>query len=213
MYTSDSLHYGLEVITAPSDEPVTTEEAIEQLREDADIAQSSLIDALITAARSWTEEYLQRALLETQYTMTLDSFGAKYSDEFLINMGGGQSTIFLPRSQVTSVDAIRYIDDAGATQTLATSRYRADTKSLVARITPAYSDAWPTTRCVTNAVEIDFTAGYGEAAADVPQPIRSAILMMVAHWYENRVPVVIGSTAQEIPMAVKHLLGPYRVRS
>ena len=36
------------------------------------------------------------------------------------------------------------------------------------------------------AIEIDIVAGYGDAAADTPEPLRRAILALVAHWHENR---------------------------
>ncbi|MEQ8409122.1 MAG: head-tail connector protein [Gammaproteobacteria bacterium] len=191
--------YALEVIDAPDSEPVTLQEAIAYLREDENIAQTDLIESLIISARVNAEIYLQRALLTTQYTMYLDRFGDPCEQ------------ISLPRSTVISVDAIRYLDDAGVQQTLSSSLYRAETKTLRGRITPAYGQTWPTVRPVTNAVEIDFTAGYGEAA-DVPEAIKTAIKYMVYHWYQNRVPVITGSIAQKIPLTAEQLLSPYRAR-
>ncbi len=41
--------------------------------------------------------------------------------------------------------------------------------------------------CATSTpLAIAFTAGYGDAAADVPEPIRQAILMIVADLYAHR---------------------------
>ncbi|MGE5260788.1 MAG: head-tail connector protein [Actinomycetota bacterium] len=37
-----------------------------------------------------------------------------------------------------------------------------------------------------NAFEIAFTAGYGGAADDVPGPIKQALKLLVAHWFERR---------------------------
>ncbi len=37
-----------------------------------------------------------------------------------------------------------------------------------------------------NGVEIDFSAGYGEAGTDVPDLAQRAMLMLVAHWFEFR---------------------------
>jgi uncharacterized phiE125 gp8 family phage protein len=61
-----------------------------------------------------------------------------------------------------------------------------------------------------NGIEIEFAAGLGDAADAVPEPIRHAILMLVAHWYEHRDPLEIGSAAAAIPSAVSDLLKPYR---
>ena len=41
-------------------------------------------------------------------------------------------------------------------------------------------------------IELDVTVGYGDAAVDVPEPLRQAIRLLVAHWYENRGLVAIG---------------------
>ncbi len=45
---------------------------------------------------------------------------------------------------------------------------------------------------------------------DVPAPIRQALLMLVAHWYEHRDPLEIGSAAAQIPGGISELLMPYR---
>lgn len=97
MVTQDQISYGLEVIDAPDEEPVTSAEAIEHLRESTEYAQTAIVAAMIVAARQWCEEYLHRALITTQYTLFLDGFGDAYGE------------IWLPRSQVISVDAVRFI--------------------------------------------------------------------------------------------------------
>lgn len=196
----NDLQYGLSVRTAPASEPVTSAEVITQLREDSVLAQTALIDNLITAARQIIEEYLHRSLITTEYTLYRDAFGHDLSE------------VFIPIGGIQSVDAIRYVDDGGTLQTLSTSNYRVDVRSLIPRVTPAWDYEWPVTRDVSNAVEIDFTAGYGDDAADVPMAIRQAITLLVAHWYENRTPVAIATNTQKIPMTVDALLGSYRVR-
>ena len=214
MIKSDEYQYGLEVTAAPAIEPVTTDEAIAHLREEEDLVQTDIVEALITAARTWVEEYLQRSLLNTTFTLYLDNWGESDLSIPAELVGGGIfTTLFLPRPKVSAVSAIRYIDDAGTQQTLATSKYRTDLKSLTARVSPAYGEVWPSHRAVSNAIEVDFVAGYGAEVTDVPQPIKTAILFLVSHWYDNRSPVELGSSAGEVPMTVKFLLGPFRVRS
>jgi uncharacterized phiE125 gp8 family phage protein len=61
-----------------------------------------------------------------------------------------------------------------------------------------------------NAFEIAFSAGYGDGADNVPAPLRQAIMLLVAHWFERPEPVVLGATAQEVPATVAGLLLPYR---
>jgi hypothetical protein len=59
---------------------------------------------------------------------------------------------------------------------------------------------WPSTEGV---YKIRFTAGYG-AAVDVPEDMKLALKMAVAHWHENR-------ESQEMPPEARRLLDSYRV--
>ena len=47
-----------------------------------------------------------------------------------------------------------------------------------------------------NGFEIAFIAGYGDAPPDVPAPIRHALKLLVAHWFEHREPVALGVARQ-----------------
>jgi uncharacterized phiE125 gp8 family phage protein len=61
-------------------------------------------------------------------------------------------------------------------------------------------------------IELDVSAGYGAAAIDVPEPLRQAIRLLAAHWYENRGVVALGQTsAVTLPVSVPALLAPYRM--
>jgi hypothetical protein len=57
-------------------------------------------------------------------------------------------------------------------------------------------------------VRVKFTAGYG-AAASVPSDLVSALMLLIAHWDQNREPVVIGTITSALPMSVDTLLAPY----
>ncbi len=71
--------------------------------------------------------------------------------------------------------------------------YLLDGAATPARLVRHGSLAWPKPGRTANGIEIAFVAGYGNAAAYVPAPIRQAILLLVAHWYEHREPVAIGA--------------------
>ena len=70
--------------------------------------------------------------------------------------------------------------------------------------------ALPAPGRVAAGIELDVTVGYGDAAIDVPEPLRQAIRLLVAHWYENRGLVTAG-TATVLPSTVAALLAPYRM--
>ncbi len=60
-------------------------------------------------------------------------------------------------------------------------------------------------------IEVDVTCGYGDAGEDVPEPLRQAIRLLVAHWYENRGVVAVDQAIAMLPQTVAALIAPYRV--
>ncbi|HEY7824692.1 MAG TPA: phage head-tail connector protein [Acidimicrobiia bacterium] len=192
------MRYGLQVVEAAAQAPSTVAEVKARARIDFS-EEDHFLAGRIDAAAAVIEESLQRCLITRTLRMTLDAFPYDL-----------RGTIYLPRSPVQSITAIRYLDTAGVQQTLAADQYRVDTASVVSRVSPAYGVCWPSTRCVDNAVEIDFVCGYGDNPSDVPQPIRDAISILVATWHgPGR--LAVGTKTQPMPMSVDYLLGPYRV--
>jgi len=191
--------YGLTVVTPPAAEPVSVAEAKAHLRlETAD--EDALVTALVKAAREHAEDFMGRAFVTRVYDLTLDRF--PWSSR-AVSVGAG--AIVVPRPRLQSVESITYVDESGVTQALSASKYLVDSKSEPGRITPAYGETWPTTREQANAVTVRFTAGYGAAAA-VPDAIKTAIKLLVAHWYEHREQVNVGNIVNTMPFAVESLL-------
>lgn len=121
--------------------------------------------------------------------------------------------IELPLPPCQSVTSIAYTDPAGDSQTLAPSAYRVfglgDLRQA-ARILPAYGGSWPATRCEPEAVVVRFVAGYGDAAATVPAPIRKAALWWAQVMFETRgYEVRDERTRMAVPAEVSALLAPY----
>ena len=61
-----------------------------------------------------------------------------------------------------------------------------------------------------NGVEIDFTAGFGEAGADVPDLLKRAILLLVGHWYEFRAGFGPADQPVSYPAGYERLIAFYR---
>lgn len=83
----------------------------------------------------------------------------------------------LPRAPLRKVESIRYLDDAGAEQTLATSVYRVVQRGETepGLIELAYGQSWPTTYPVMGAVRARFVAGYATPfSADPASDVLSA---------------------------------------
>jgi len=190
------MHYSLTVSSQPAAEPLSTLEAKQHLRVDHN-ADDTYIDGLVKAARINAETYLRRSLINTTWVMKMDCF---------------PSVIRPPRSPLSSVSSLTYLDTDGTSQTLTVNTdYVVDSSSEPGRIYPAYGTSWPSTRAIENAVTLTFVAGYGTAGSNVPQSIRQALLLMVGTWYEQREGVVIGTITAELPMAVESLLASERI--
>lgn len=199
------MKWAVEEITQPEVEPVSLEETKAHLRVDGS-DEDALISALIVAARQWAENEIGYVTVQRQLRLLLDGWPAS-----------GVDTITLPRSRLISIDSVEYVDRDGATQTWANTNYVADTASVEGRLLRAPGVAWPETRAQRQAVRITYTAGWPDDgasppdyAANVPQAIKQAILLMVGHWYEHREAVNIGNIVTPLEFAAKALLAPYR---
>lgn len=204
------MRYSLTVSTAPTAEPLTTAEAKSHLRVETDMTEDdTLIASYVKAAREWYEDAGARALITQTHTLRLDGFPGSSADP---RAGSGdcginRHAILLPRAPVASVTSVAYVDVDGATQTLvANTDYVVDIYGLEPRIVPAYGTVWPEARAQPNSVTIVYVAGYGAAGSYVPESIRSLLRLLVAHQYELREPVVVGTIANELPLGVQSLL-------
>lgn len=172
-----------------STQVVTLDEAKTHLRITG-TDEDTLLNSLIDAATEYAQEYQRRKYLTTSCVDYLDAW----------------LRVIRPAwSPLVAVTSITYVDANGTTQTLAADQYRVDTDTQPARITEAWSCTWPAIRNITNAIAVTYTAGYGTAAADVPQRIRSAILLLVGHLYNNREDTTERTLAR-IPVGAKALL-------
>jgi uncharacterized phiE125 gp8 family phage protein len=185
----------LSLVTAPTLEPVSLVEARAQCRVDS-TEEDGLIAGYMLAARDYVETYTRRALMAQTWEQTVDELGGE---------------IVLKKPPIQSVTSVKYTDVASVEQTLASNQYRLvrrDTGEHV--IVPAYGVTWPTPQDVEGAVTVRFVAGYGTSPGSVPEKIRQAILLLVAHYYAIREPVLAGVVLSEVPLSVDSLLFPHR---
>lgn len=174
--------------------PFTTSEIKLHLRVDHSV-DDVLIAQLMLAATTAAEHYQKRTYITRSRTFYLDEF---------------PSVIRPPYSPLVAVTTLKYYDTDGNQQTLNAANYRVDTDTEPGRITEAYGESWPSIRSMTNAIEVIYTSGYGATSANVPDDIRAAIKMMIAHLYEHR-ETVSAEQLHEIPMGAKELLMMRRI--
>lgn len=177
----------------PTVEPVTLAEAKAHLRIDG-TSDDDLLAGLIRAARQEVEQATGMALMEQNWRLSLDCWPAS-------------GTALLKIHPLREVLSVTLYGSEGEASVLAPQNYQVDAVSRPARI--HFIDPPPALRAM-NGVEIDFTAGFGEAGADVPDLLKRAILLLVAHWYEFRVGFGPADQPVSYPPGYERLIAGYR---
>lgn len=58
-------------------------------------------------------------------------------------------------------------------------------------------------------VHLTCYAGW-DTPAKVPAPLKQAVRMLVAHWFDNRAEVTVGQAPHQLPAGVEMLISPYK---
>ena len=189
--TSEVENLTWKVTTAPLVEPVTNDEVKLYARIDGS-SEDTLIDSFIQAVREATEKFLGRALINQSITVSLNEWPI--------------SPIELPRPPLVSITEVRTVGEDLSESVYSSDYYYVQTKKEPGELVIKFDKSDP---CNTDryfgGYEIEFIAGYGATAEDVPQPIKLAIILWAADIYENRVPIV------DPPPFSKSIMAPYRV--
>ena len=206
----------LVTLKPPALEPVDLIDMKQQLRQD-DSSDDSFILTLITAARTWCEQFCQRRFVTQQVQLLFDYFpgyidyrltGSRISSPFVSGSNavlvGIRYAIVLPYSPVQSIDSFTFTgNDQTQIPMVNGVDYVADLQSNPARLTPIFGEVWPVALVEANAIQVTYTVGSD--VAEVPAGVALAIKLLVSYWYHNRIP-----NNEDVPMGVRALLGPYR---
>lgn len=178
---------------APEIEPVTLAEAKAQLRIDHD-SEDTLIAGLIRAARAEVEDRTGTALIAQSWRLALDRWPA-------------DGLVRLRRHPVREILSVTAYGSEGEAALVDPADYAADLASRPARLLFGRPPS-PLRRM--NGVEIDFEAGFGEAGTDVPDLLRRAVLVLVAHWFEFRAAYRAQDQPVSVPDGFDRLVAGYR---
>lgn len=157
-----------ETVTKPTAEPVTLSEAKKQLEiASSDTSHDTHLTALIGAAREQWEHDTDSVTCFQTLRLRVASFYDRFK---------------LLKSPIHSITSIQYYDGNNTLQTLSASLYQLH----VDEIRLAYQVTLPSVASRWDAWAITYKAGHSQDGQSVPEAARAAILMLIAHYFENR---------------------------
>ncbi len=182
------------LLAGPAEEPVSLAEAKAFLRLD-DTAEDALVTTLVTAARLHVEGTTARALLAQSWRLVLDCWPANRA-------------VRLPVAPLLSLTAIAAYDEAGTKHELDGGQFEIDAATPQLFV-PGEVAGMPLLR-ERQGIEIDYVAGYGDDAEDVPADLKQAVLALVAYWFEHRDTAVLSGPGNGEPATFERLVAGYR---
>jgi len=185
----------MRLVTPPTIEPVTRDKAKSHCRVEVS-TDDEFISDLIAFARDYIEDQVGVSYLTQTWEQTLDTF--PYMND----------PIELLRWPVQSISSVVYYDSNGNAITWDPSNYVANTTSKPPRVGPVFAKFWPILTLQTLAnVKITYVTGF-TAANLIPPRYMQALLMLIAHWYENRelVDIERGARAAAVPHGTEQII-------
>ena len=181
----------VQIYTAPTVEPVSVAEFKTFARLDHSDEDAALT-LMLQAVREAAEKYLGRALLEQTIYYTMDKWEG--------------SEIELPYPPLLTVEGVYTRESDGTWTEYDSGNYFVGTEGIPGSIVLIVGAVAPDAPEVDTAgYQIRYTAGYGDAAADVPAAIRQAILGWATVAYATRAVTI------DPPPEVRSMLSLYRV--
>jgi len=178
-------------LALPAAEPVDLAYVKTFLRVDG-ADEDALIGTLIKTSRHQVENMIGRTLIRRSFIYR----GPAPSGHYLS----------LPRPPLLSVARISLIGENDQAIDIPAADYAVNTRRDPGEIQLKKSANWTDYMSEFCTIEIEFSAGYGDNADDVPLPIRQAILLLIAQSFEYR----DVEKSPSVPMMVDALLSPYR---
>ncbi len=176
----------------PATEPISLAEAKAHLRvPHAD--DDAYISTLIIAARRAAEARTGLALINQGWSLWLD----RWPNSAVVSLG------LAPVS--TIADIIVYGED-GTPAIYDPAHYYLDGVSKPGRAILRPDRLPPIAGRKVNGIEVRFTAGFAAASA-VPQDLKQALLLTIAHWFEHRGDADGGC----LPMSAIEILSRHRI--
>jgi len=208
---------GHSVVTPPAIEPVTADELRAHLAETVDGLPYDQADDLIATAREMIEEATGIAMINQMWRLSLDCWPSQRADWWdgvrqgaIADVNGAPDYVYLPRYPLASIDAVTVYNDAGTPASVVVAdTFDVDTYQKPGRMVLRNGSTWPIALRNSNAIEVDYIAGFGATAASVPPTLRRAVKQVAAYLYSH---TGDDCTPDDALGAAGALLGAYRVK-
>ena len=178
----------MQLITEPASEPVTLDEAKLFLRIDT-TDDDALLASLITASRRLIEQTTRKCLLQQTWRFGVDRWPVT-------------SLLRLPLAPLMSLSMVTVMDGTGNRLAQNLANFQINPTSVPPTIQA--KPLPPISMACEGGIQVDAVFGYGTTAASVPQPLRVAVLMVLAQFYETR-----GQGDFALPASVQTLIAPF----
>ena len=194
----------LKLVTEPSTDPVTLEEAKAHLNVNFSDYDDQ-IAGFIRAAQMAILYDSGHALCPSEWDLVYDGFPTGNTPEGYVQ---------IPIGPLIEVSSVNYVDpDTESETVLSNSEYEVDTYSFLGGIQPSTS-GWPATMSTINAVRVRFIAGYPDigtspTTSSVPSSLKQAVLLLVRDMYDFRGTVHPGVITKR-PEAIRYLADPFQ---
>lgn len=188
-------HRGNRRVSGPAAEPVTAAEFRTFVKADVGVVSDAEANSYITQAREFIEEIEGIAFVNETWRLSLDNWPGYIEPwwdgvrEMAVTelTSGRPRVLYFPRYPLSSVSSVKTYDEASNETTVTINQvFDVDTESRPGRLGLKFGQTWPTATRPINAIQIDYVAGFGAAATDVPVGLRAAVLNLAGYYYEHR---------------------------
>jgi uncharacterized phiE125 gp8 family phage protein len=181
-------------LAGPAAEPVGLAEAKDYLRI-AGEGEDGLVESLIAGARERIERLADVAMISRTLRVAMSGWPRGAVE---------RRVVVLPVRPADELVAVRVFDAHGEAEDVS-ARFSLPRGRAARLVWTDGAFPWPGQR--VNGIEIDYSAGFGEAPDDVAEGLRLAVKRLAAHAYHARDPETL---AGPLPEDVKGLVAPWR---
>lgn len=154
-------------------------------------------DSLITTNVLGAIDYIYNAC--DYHSLRLDT----YSESF--DAWPTDKRLVLSAFPLGTISSVAYTDINGTTQTISSTNWSVDSYRQPSGIIFNSAYVFPTLGDSATPIIVTYTAGYA-SSTELPALAKVCLFSLVAHWYENREGVVVGTIASVLPYSVQAML-------